>query len=108
MAELNHAQLTRMIWIDARLVGVGRINRSDLKQAFGISMQQAALDLRSYGALHPGRLAYSRREKCYLTAAQSRPKFDTGTRISVAHAVAVIAAQRSALISEQQQEARHG
>jgi len=100
MAELNHAQLTRMIWIDARLVGVGRINRSDLKQAFGISMQQAALDLRSYGALHPGRLAYSRREKCYLTAARSRPLFATGTRLGVAHAVAIVAEQRCALIAD--------
>ncbi|MDD8022403.1 MAG: hypothetical protein PHX82_04755 [Paracoccaceae bacterium] len=103
MAELNHAQLTRMIWIDARLVGAARINRSDIEQAFGISTPQAALDLRSYSKLNPGRLAYSRREKCYLTAARSRPLFATRTRLSVTHAVAIVAEQRCALIADTEQ-----
>lgn len=91
MLDMPHAQLTRMIWIDARLVGRGTLNRADLMEAFGISVAQAATDLRRYNAaVNPGRLAYDRKAKVYRIASGSKPAFTTRIRLNVFHTVDIV------------------
>lgn len=93
MADLgmNHAQLTRMIWIDARLVGNGRLNRADLMEAFGVSQAQAAVDFRAYNtSVNPGRMAYDRNSKVYRPAHGTKPAFKTPVRINVFYSVKIV------------------
>lgn len=89
--DMNHSQLTRMIWIDARLVGSGRLNRADLMEAFGISVAQAAADIRAYNvSINPGRMAYDRTAKVYRSNSGSKPAFKTPVRLNVFHAVRIV------------------
>ena len=54
-----------MALVLARLQWEGRVNRSDLVARFGISPNQATADLRRFGELYPGALAYDAKEKTY-------------------------------------------
>ncbi|WP_283178151.1 hypothetical protein [Gemmobacter sp. 24YEA27] len=90
MADFTHAVLTRMIWIDARLIGAGTIGRQDLVRAFGISQSQAAIDFRSYRAINPGRLTHDRQARTYRAAPGSLPAYPTALRVSVIHAVRMV------------------
>jgi hypothetical protein len=91
MTDLTHAQQTRMIWIDARIVGAGRLNRSDIIAAFRVSTPQAAADIGMYNRLHPGRLRYDRRAKTYHANRGTLPAYPADLRLTVAHAVAAVA-----------------
>ena len=55
----------RLEFIDFRLFWDGRINRSDLTETFGISPQQASVDVGQYEKMAPNNLAYDRAEKTY-------------------------------------------
>jgi hypothetical protein len=99
MADLTHAQQTRMIWIDARLVGAGRLNRADIIAAFGLGVGQAVRDIRMYDQLHPGRLRYDRRAKTYHANRGTLPAYPADLRLTVVHAVEAVA---------QVLEAKHG
>lgn len=89
--DMNHSQLTRMIWIDARLVGSGRLNRADLMEAFGVSVAQAAHDIRDYNTcVNPGRLSYDRKDKVYRPAGGTKPAFRMSVRLNVFHSVKVV------------------
>ena len=59
------SQERRLEFIEFRLLWEGRINRAELVDFFGISIQQASLDLARYMELAPGNLAYDRSEKVY-------------------------------------------
>lgn len=87
---MTHAQLTRMIWIDARLVGSRTLNRSDIMTAFGVSIVQAAADLKRYQSLNPGRLRYDRAARIYRTRTGSSPAFTASLRLAVTHAINAI------------------
>ena len=91
MADLTHAQQIRMIWIDARIVGAGRLNRVDITTAFRISVPQAAADIRMYGDLHPGRLRYDRRARTYHANRGTLPAYSADLRLTVVHAVEAVA-----------------
>jgi hypothetical protein len=63
----------RLEFIDFRLLWDGRINRGELVDFFGISIQQASLDLASYIKLAPSNLEYDRRDKVYRVTKSFAP-----------------------------------
>lgn len=65
----------RYEFIEFRLFWQGQINRSDLMDAFGISTQQASLDLKAYGESAPENLAYDARLRTYRPAANFAPRY---------------------------------
>lgn len=58
-------QERRLEFIDFRLHWEGRINRAELVEFFGISVQQASLDLASYIEIAPQNIEYDRSDKVY-------------------------------------------
>lgn len=67
---MKWAKRQRMRFISEFIVKNGHINRSDLKEEFGISTPQASLDLQEYQKLYPGELVYDLNRKHYkLTGA---------------------------------------
>jgi hypothetical protein len=58
-------QERRLEFIEFRLLWDGKLNRGELVEFFGISIQQASLDLARYIELAPGNLHYDRSEKVY-------------------------------------------
>lgn len=66
-------QERRLEFVDFRLQWEGRINRSDLVDFFGISIQQASLDLARYMEIAPSNLEYDKSEKVYRATGQFKP-----------------------------------
>ncbi len=58
-------QERRLEFIEFRLLWDGKINRSELAEFFGISIQQASLDFARYMVLAEGNMEYDRSEKVY-------------------------------------------
>src|SRR5437660_7780658 len=58
-------QERRLEFIDFRLLWEGGINRAELVDFFGISIQQASLDISRYAEIAPGNLEYDKSEKVY-------------------------------------------
>ena len=65
----------RLEFIDFRLFWDGRFNRSDLAETFGISPQQASVDVGQYEKMAPNNLAYDRAEKTYRRTEDFTPAF---------------------------------
>ncbi|WFU80770.1 WYL domain-containing protein [Bradyrhizobium sp. CIAT3101] len=65
----------RLEFIDFRLFWLGRFNRSDMVDTFGISPQQASADIAQYEKIAPKNLAYDRTEKAYKRAGDFKPAF---------------------------------
>jgi hypothetical protein len=63
----------RQRFIEARLFFDGRVNRSDLVAAFGISVPQASADLALYQRTAPANIVYDPRAKAYLAGPDLRP-----------------------------------
>ena len=61
--------------IEWRAYWMGRVNRGDLEDAFGVSTPQASVDLRAYDAAAPGNLKYDSTEKAYVPTPAFVPKF---------------------------------
>ena len=55
----------RLEFIDFRLFWDGRFNRKDMAETFGISAQQASVDIGLYEKVAPNNLAYDRADKAY-------------------------------------------
>lgn len=68
-------QERRLEFIDFRLLWDGRLNRVELVEFFGISIQQASLDLAKYMELAPSNLEYDKSQKVYRRAKAFRPLF---------------------------------
>lgn len=64
--------------IEWRAYWLGRINRSDLEDRFGVSTPQASADLRSYQEAAPGNIEYDATEKAYVPTANFQPRFLRG------------------------------
>lgn len=66
-AERNQrwGQQRRLEFIDFRLKWDGRLNRSDLRTYFNISIPQASLDIAKYAELAPQNLRYDRTSRLY-------------------------------------------
>jgi len=69
----SFAVIVRLMWIDGVIDNDGEINRVDICRAFGISAQQASLDLRRYMELNPGRIGYDVRGKRYVKVEGTKP-----------------------------------
>jgi hypothetical protein len=65
----------RFEMIEWRAYWLGRINRSDLEERFGVSTPQASADLRSYQEAAPNNIEYDATEKAYVPTPQFQPKF---------------------------------
>ncbi|MEQ8599745.1 MAG: WYL domain-containing protein [Devosia sp.] len=68
-------QAKRFEFLEWRLFWVGRLNRADLEDQFGISTPQASIDLRNYQEAAPGNLSYSPTLKAYVRGKCFSPKF---------------------------------
>ena len=65
----------RYEFIEFRLYWQGNINRSDLMEAFGISVQQASKDLTNYIEGRKSNLNYDKRLRTYLRGKNFRPRY---------------------------------
>jgi len=61
--------------IEWRAYWLGRVNRSDLEERFGVSTPQASVDLRAYQEAAPENIEYSPTEKAYVPTSKFQPKF---------------------------------
>ena len=68
-------QERRLEFIDSRLYWEGRLNRGALTDFFGISVQQASLDLAEYMRVAPNNTIYDLSQKTYLATEQFQPVF---------------------------------
>ena len=65
----------RMEFIEFRLFWEGHINRRDLIDQFGVSVQQASGDFTQYQEMAPGNLAYDTRVKRYFPSDKFKLRF---------------------------------
>lgn len=65
----------RLEFIEFRLLWEGRINRSELSDFFGVSIQQASLDFAKYMTIAEDNMEYDRSEKVYRASPQFEPRF---------------------------------
>lgn len=73
--ELNWGVERRYEFIEFRLFWQGRINRGDLMDAFGVSTQQASLDLNAYIEQAKRNLVYDKSLRTYLRGKLFKPKY---------------------------------
>jgi hypothetical protein len=69
----------RLHYLEFKLFWEGRVNRGDLKDAFGISTPQASTDIAKYQALAPNNMSYNPSGKFYVPAEEFRPVIITPT-----------------------------
>jgi predicted DNA-binding transcriptional regulator YafY len=65
----------RLEFIEFRLFWEGQLNRGDLVEAFGVSMNQASTDLNRYSEMAPGNMVYDKSARTYARAAEFDPLF---------------------------------
>lgn len=73
--QLNWGVERRYEFIEFRLFWQGRINRGDLMNAFGVSTQQASLDLNAYMEQAKRNLVYDKSRRTYLRGKHFKPKY---------------------------------
>ena len=71
--KLRWGVVRRLEFIDFRLFWDGRFNRKDMVDTFGISPQQASVDIRKYEKMAPDNLTYDRADKVYRRGRKYRP-----------------------------------
>lgn len=72
---VNWSVERRYEFIEFRLYWQGNINRSDLMEAFGISIQQASKDLANYIEGRKSNLTYDKRLRTYLRGKNFKPRY---------------------------------
>ena len=75
--QLNWGAERRNAFIEFRVFWHGRINRSDLMETFGISLQQASLDLSGYSDKWKRNLGYDKSQRAYVRGKNFTPHFIT-------------------------------
>ena len=75
--QLNWGAERRNAFIEFRVYWHGRINRSDLMETFGISLQQASLDLSGYAEQWSRNLVYDKSQRAYVRGKNFTPHFIT-------------------------------
>lgn len=65
----------RLEFIEFRLLWEGRINRSDVAERFGMTLQQATQDLGLYEQTAPENITYDRNAKTFVPSQGFQPKF---------------------------------
>lgn len=72
---MNRSVERRYEFIEFRLYWQGNINRSDLMDAFGISVQQASKDLANYSEGCKANLFYDKQRRTYLRGKDFEPRY---------------------------------
>ncbi len=65
----------RLEFIEFRLFWEGHVNRSDLMDAFGVSVNQASTDLNRYIAMAPDNMAYDKSSRTYIRSSGFAARF---------------------------------
>jgi len=73
--NLAWSAVQRLQFIEFRLQWEGHVNRSDLIEAFGISVPQSTLDFREYMECAPGNMDYDKRLRHYFPTPNFIPVF---------------------------------
>lgn len=87
-SELRWGVERRLEFIEFRLYWEGHVNRGDLMEVFGVSVNQASTDLNRYLELAPGNMLYDKSERTYVRGDHFAPKFlqpDAGRYLSQLH-----------------------
>jgi len=96
---MNWSVERRYEFIEFRLYWQGKINRSDLMEAFGISIQQASKDLANYIDGRKSNLSYDKRLRTYIRSKNFRPRY---FQPDAAEYFAQLQAVELGLVSEEQ------
>lgn len=75
LRDLVWSAAQRLQFIEFRLQWEGHVNRSDLIEAFGISVPQSTLDFREYMERAPGNMDYDNRLRHYFPTPNFIPEF---------------------------------
>lgn len=75
--QLNWGAERRNAFIEFRVFWHGRINRADLMEKFGISLQQASLDLSGYADRLKRNLVYDKSQRAYVRGRNFKPRYST-------------------------------
>ena len=73
--DLAWSAVQRLQFIEFRLLWEGHVNRSDLIEAFNISVPQSTLDFREYMDRAPGNMDYDKRLRHYFPSKAFKPLF---------------------------------
>lgn len=74
-SELRWGVAQRLEFIEFRLFWEGHVNRSDLMEQFGLSVNQASTDLNRYIGLAPDNMVYDKSARTYVRGADYAAKF---------------------------------
>lgn len=74
-ADLRWGIEKRIEFIEFRLFWDGRVNRSDLTSAFGVSVNQASTDLNRYIGMAPDNMVYDKSARTYIRGGNFDPLF---------------------------------
>ncbi|MCT8159412.1 WYL domain-containing protein [Pseudoruegeria sp. SHC-113] len=74
-AELRWGVEQRLEFIEFRLFWEGRVNRSDLMDQFGVSVNQASADLNRYIGLAPDNMVYDKSARTYVRTPDFKAHF---------------------------------
>lgn len=73
--DLRWSVERRLEFIEFRLFWEGRVNRGDLMGAFGISVNQASIDLNRYIGVAPDNMLYDKSARTYIRGTLFEPLF---------------------------------
>jgi hypothetical protein len=74
-SELRWGVEQRLEFIDFRLFWEGRVNRSDVMEQFGLSVNQASADLNRYLGFAPDNMVYDKSARTYVRGPAFKPQF---------------------------------
>jgi len=73
--ELRWSVERRLEFIEFRLYWEGRVNRGDIVDTFGVSVNQSSTDINRYIGMAPDNLAYDKSARTYVRTEAFSPKF---------------------------------
>ena len=74
-SELRWGVAQRLEFIEFRLFWEGHVNRSDLMEQFGLSVNQASADLNRYIGFAPDNMVYDKSARTYVRGSGFKPQF---------------------------------
>ncbi|WP_101069106.1 WYL domain-containing protein [Roseovarius salinarum] len=74
-SELRWGVEQRLEFIEFRLFWEGHVNRSDLMDQFGVSVNQASTDLNRYIGFAPDNMVYDKSARTYVRGPEFKPQF---------------------------------
>ena len=74
-SELRWGVVQRLEFIEFRLFWEGHVNRSDLMEQFGLSVNQASADLNRYIGIAPDNMVYDKSARTYVRGPEYAAQF---------------------------------